>query len=163
MNIQILQATEADIPTIVAILTQAVVWMDSMGLHQWKHEYVTWEGLSQLFVAADFYIAYVGGTPGACMALIDHDPEIWPNMLPGASLYLHKVAVVRAFAGQGLSAALIDFAKAQARDRGIDSLRIDCHADRPKVRALYEGQGFRFVEEKLLFGHYRTVLYVCPV
>jgi GNAT superfamily N-acetyltransferase len=50
----------------------------------------------------------------------------------------------RAFKGRGVARALLAWAKAHARAQGRGLLRLDCDANRPKLRALYESCGFRF-------------------
>ena len=151
------QATEKDIPVIENILLDAVQWMD----HQWEAENVKWNHLSKYYTIGDFYIAYDENVPAACMALIDYDPNFWPDVPRGNSLYLHKVAVIRKYAGKGFSKELVDFAKTRAVALGISSLRLDCHKNRNKVRNVYEKQGFVCVEEKTLFGRYETAFYIC--
>ena len=163
MNVVIHQAGVTDIPVIEAILKDVVCWMDDSGMHQWKHEDVKWNDLSKYFAASDFYIAYVDHTPAACMALVDYDPQYWPDIPLGESLFLHKVAVMRDFSGKGISKALIDFAKQKAKDLGMQAIRLDCNQSRHKVRAVYEKQGFVCVEEKTLFGYYHAALYACNV
>jgi len=95
------------------------------------------------------------------MAVVDHDPDFWPEIARGDSLFVHKLAVKRFAAGRGVSDALLSYAKAMCVRRGILTLRLDTDATRPKVRAVYERNGFVFVEEKLLFGMYHTALYMC--
>jgi len=155
------QATQADIPAIEGILLDAVRWLDANGQHQWDAENVRWAKLSQYFGIHNFHLAFDGGTPVACMALIDHDPHFWPDIPKGESLYLHKVAVLRAYAGKGYVRKLVDFAKEKAACEGIKSLRLDCHLRRNKVRAVYEKLGFVCVAETVLFDQYETALYVC--
>ena len=155
------QAAEKDIPIIEGILLDAIQWMDENELHQWEVENVKWSNLSKNYAISDFFIAYDGDIPAACMALIDYDPVFWEDIPRGASLYLHKVAVIRKYAGKGFSKELIDFAKTQAKDCGIKALRLDCHKNRYKVRAVYEKQGFLCAEKKTLFGRYETAFYVC--
>ena len=155
------QATEKDIPIIENILLGAVEWMDENELHQWEAENVKWNHLSKYYAVSDFYIAYNGDDPVACMALVDYDPKFWPDVPKGESLYLNKVAVVRKYAGKGFTKELIDFAKTKAENVGIHSLRLDCHKNRDKVRAVYEKQGFVCVEEKTIFGRYETAFYSC--
>ena len=157
------QATEKDIPIIESILLDAVQWMDENEMHQWESENVKWSQLSKYYEISDFYIAYNESVPAACMSLIDYDPVFWPDVPKGESLYLHKVAVVRKYAGKGFSKELIDFAKTKAENLGIYSLRLDCHKNRDKVRAAYEKQGFVCVEEKTLFGRYETAFYICNI
>ncbi|NLW03115.1 MAG: GNAT family N-acetyltransferase [Clostridiaceae bacterium] len=157
------QASGNETHIIEEILLDAVNWMDSSGLHMWKAGQVKWPGLSRFYKAEDFYIAYHDGVPAACMAMVDHDPVFWPDIPKGESLYLHKLAVKRAFAGKGFSKQLIDFAKETARKRGIKTVRLDCHRNRPRLRAVYEREGFVCVSEKTLFGKYETAFYVCYV
>lgn len=157
------QAIDEDIPVIEKILLGAVEWMDKSGLHQWEADQVRWNVISKYFVASDFYIAYEDGNPAACIAIVDYDPNFWENIPKGESLYIHKVAVVRDYAGKGYSKKLIDFAKEKARSLGIKTIRLDCHRSRAKVRAIYEREGFVCVEEKTLFGRYETAFYVCNV
>jgi GNAT superfamily N-acetyltransferase len=155
------QASEKDIPVIESILLDAVHWMDENDLHQWEERNVRWDGLSKHYTADDFCIAYDNNTPAAWMALVDYDPVFWPDIPKGESLYIHKLAVLRKYAGQGYSTELIDFAKEKARQSGIGAIRLDCHKNRPKVRAVYERHGFVCVGEKTLFGKYETAFYVC--
>ena len=143
-------------------MLDALRWMDGAGLHLWDEEDVRWEGLCKRYALQDFCIAYKDGQPAACMALSDSD-ALWPDVPKGESLFLHKIAVKRAFAGQGLTDALIGFAKCVAHARGIHALRLDCAADRAKLRALYERNGFSCVHEKLLFGKYHTVFFLCKL
>jgi GNAT superfamily N-acetyltransferase len=115
--------------------------------------------LSKDFLASDFHIALLDGTPAACMAVVDHDPTFWPNIKKGSSLFIHKLAVKRFAAGKGLSDALIAYAKTMCLDKGIAALRLDCHSLIPKQRAVYERNGFVCVAEKILHGKYHTAFY----
>jgi GNAT superfamily N-acetyltransferase len=159
-NKTVKQASETDIPVIEGILLDAVHWMDANGLHQWEERNVRWDSLSKHYAVDDFLIAYDNGTPAACMALTDYDPFFWPDIPKGESLYIHKFAVLRKYAGQGCSTELIECAKEKARQSGINAIRLDCHKNRAKVRAVYEKHGFVCAGEKTLFGKYETAFYV---
>ena len=56
---------------------------------------------------------------------------------------MHRLVVRRRFKGQSLSTSLLQWAADRAREMGKRSLRLDCDASRPKLRALYERFGFR--------------------
>jgi GNAT superfamily N-acetyltransferase len=157
------QANNTDIPVIENILLSIVDWMEKNGLPQWGLENVKWENLSKYFEIGNFYIAYDNSHPVACMALIDYDPNIWNDIPKGESLFIHKLAVMRDYAGKGFSKELIDFAKLKARSMGIKTLRLDSRADRPKVRAVYENQDFICVAEKAIFGIHKTAFYECKL
>lgn len=158
------QADEFDAQVIEEILLDAVNWMSKSGLlNQWNESSVNWSNLSKSYKINNFYIAYQNGLPTACMALTDYDPIYWPNIPKGESLYLHKVAVKRAFAGKGFSKELLDFAKKTALTYGINTIRLNCNQHRNKLRAIYENEGFVCVEEKIFFEKYDTALYICNV
>ena len=163
MDFEIKQLRAGETAIVETILTEAVKWLDDEGIHQWEYEDVTWDAISELFSADDFFITYADGKPAACMALIDYDPVFWEDVEKGESLYIHKLAVRREFAGMGIAKLCIDFAKSRARSVGASSVRLDCYKNRTKVRALYEREGFKFVREQVLFGHYDASFYVCEL
>ncbi|MDD4164450.1 MAG: GNAT family N-acetyltransferase [Eubacteriales bacterium] len=158
--ISIKQATDKDIPVIEEIMTDVIDWLESIGQPQWKRQNVTWSGLSRNFHVGDFYIATIENEPVGCMALIDYDPTFWPEVQKGESLFIHKLAVKRCGAKQGVSKALISFAKEQAIKLNINNVWLDTHQFREKVRDLYEREGFVCINEKCLFGKYHTAFYV---
>ncbi len=68
------QAERKDIPFIEDILLDAVNWLRSIGMeNKWTKTNVLWENLSKEYKITDFYIAYDGQQPAACMALTDSD------------------------------------------------------------------------------------------
>ena len=157
--LSIITATEKDIPVIEDILSDAVRYLDSIGKPLWLEDEVKWARLSKSFRPSDFLIALLDGIPAACMAVVDHDPFLWPDIPKGQSLFIHKLAVKRFAAGKGLSDALISHAKQMCADGGIPALRLDCHSLMPKLRAVYERNGFVCVAEKIMFGKYHTTFY----
>ena len=158
------QADVHDIPIIEEILLGAVNWMSKSGLqNQWNESNVKWSVLSKSYKISNFYISYQNGLPVACMALTDYDLTYWSDIPKGESLYLHKVAVKRAFAGKGFSKELIDFAKKLALGNCIYTIRLNCNQHRIKLREVYEKEGFICVAEKTFFKKYDTALYVCNV
>ena len=161
--IKIITASERDIPAIEEILLDAVRWLEGIGKPLWREDDVRWNRLSLQFAASDFHIALLYGRPAACMAVVDHDPVLWPEIPKGQSLFIHKLAVKRFAAGKGLSAALIAHAKSMCIDREIPVLRLDCHSLMPKLRAVYERNGFVCVAEKFLFEKHHIAFYECEV
>jgi len=161
--VEIITASPIDTAIIEDILRDSVRWLDAIGQSMWREDQITWVRLSRDFSISDFRIALLDGVPAACMAVVDHDPVFWPDVKKGRSLFIHKLAVKRFAAGKGLSDALIADAKAMCVDRGIAALRLDCAQDRPKLRTVYERNGFLCVEEKVVFTHYPTAFYLCQV
>ena len=78
------------------------------------------------------------------MLLQRSDPIYWPRAIEGSALYLHKLAVRRAYAGYGWGPRMIAWAKAEAQRQRIRRLRLDTLADSP-LNEFYVAQGFRFI------------------
>jgi GNAT superfamily N-acetyltransferase len=160
--ITIKQAEDADIPIIENILTDTVVWLDSIGEPMWNVNQVQWECLSKDFSASNFHIAYLDGVPAGCVALIDY-VDYWVDLVKGESLVINKLAVKRFAAGKGVSSALISYAKSMCTKIGVSTLRLGCPQERYKLRALYERNGFICVAERITYRKYPTAFYECDV
>lgn len=155
------QADENDILTIEAILMDTVIWMNKNKLqNQWNEDSIKWNSLSKEYKINDFYIDYQNDVPSACIAITDLDQKYWSEIPQGKSLYIHKLAVKREFAGKGISKELINFAKKLSLKNGINSLRLDCNLQRNKLRALYENEGFIYAGRKNSENNYDMALYV---
>lgn len=161
--ITIRQASESDIPVIESILLDTVHWLDEGKQPLWGADEVTWNALSKNYKASDFYIACWDDQPSGCMALVDFDPFFWPDVMKGESLFIHKLAVIKAARKTGIADALMDFFKEQGAVRGVRTLRLDTHALRPRLRAFYERHGFVFVREKVYPSGRHTAFYVCTL
>ena len=146
-EITIKQAETGDIPIIEEILLEVVNWLDSTDKPMWSKERVSWQGLKE-FIIDNFYIAYIGDNPAGCMAVVDYDPFIWSDIKKGESLFVHKLAVKRFAAGQGISDVLLEYAVNKCREKNIKTLRLDTDANRPKLMKLYENFGFVCVYKK---------------
>jgi ribosomal protein S18 acetylase RimI-like enzyme len=86
-------------------------------------------------------------TPAATLALDGHaDPEFWRRSdHPETGLYVHKLAVKRAFSGQGLGETLLDWAALRVAATGRRWLRLDCAKDNPGLQGYYRKLGFRHI------------------
>ncbi|WP_167954878.1 GNAT family N-acetyltransferase [Anaerosporobacter faecicola] len=160
----IVQATEREIPVIEEILGDVVDWMEREGIpNLWNRTNIRWEKLSKNYCIQDFYILYEEEEPIACMAITDVDQTYWPDVSKGEAFYLHKLAVKRAYAGNGVSKKMVTYAKELVRMKNKETLRLDCNADRLKLRALYENYGFHLVKEIKTKAGYPIALYNCDV
>ncbi|MGK3209050.1 GNAT family N-acetyltransferase [Amycolatopsis sp. MEPSY49] len=75
-----------------------------------------------------------------------HPADLWhPADDPGSALYLHHLAVGRAFAGRRIGAWLLDQAAAEAGRRGKRYLRLDAWTSNTRLHDYYRSQGFRLV------------------
>ncbi len=86
------------------------------------------------------------------------DSLFWPDHPEPAAIYLHRLAIRRIFAGRGIPQVMLTWAVEYARSLGKKFLRLDCEANRPKLRLLYESFGFVHHSDKRV-GPYLVARY----
>ena len=122
-------ATNDDLPHAIAILREAAQWLIDREQGLWTPDSFTPQKLEPFI--SDFHIAWVGPDPAAVVSLTFEDKLFWPEISPGDSIFVHKLAVARKYAGRGLPAAIFDYAEHLARQKNLRHIRLDC-ATRPK-------------------------------
>jgi len=83
-----------------------------------------------------------GGVVGVIRFQLE-DAVFWPDLDTRDSAFVHRLAVRRSHAGRGVANALLQWAADAARALGKRYLRLDCDADRARLRAMYERVGFQ--------------------
>src|SRR4029434_4893337 len=137
-------ATSADADAVVETLTEAAKWVEELdGTIMWvegelEEERVRTEAASGMFVVAE-----VDGRVAGAMRFQREDRLFWPDLDGVDSAFVHLLSVRRAFAGQGISPALLEWAVDRARKLNKRYLRLDCDAERSRLRAFYERFGVR--------------------
>ena len=151
-----------DCPILSKRISPVILWMRRNKIENlWNEENTSWEHISLSYKLDDFYILSVDGNKAGCIAITDYDEKYWKDIPKGESLYVHKLAVKRSYAGMGLSGKLIEFAKDLARKRNRKNIRLDFNKKRDKLRKIYEKNGFRYEKEVSIDKKYSLYLYVC--
>ena len=140
MAVHVRQAAPDDAPLIREMLLEAAEWVDALGVEMWSEGELEVAGGE--VAAGQFFIAEVDGRAAGAIRFQERDLLFWPDIPQEDSAFVHRLVVRRAFKGQGVSQALLEWAKRRARAIGRRYLRLDCDADRAKLRSLYEGCGF---------------------
>ena len=142
MRILVHQAISKDIPTVSDILNEAAQWLEYQGMPLWREDEVSLEGVRPDVEAGLFYLASCADVEAGVIKFQTEDPLFWPDVPDGDSAFIHRLAVRRIFAGGSVSTALLNWAVSHARRLGKHYLRLDCAADRPRLRFVYEKFGF---------------------
>lgn len=140
MNIQ--EARPSDAPIIASILQEAAEWLAGSGRPLWSAAEIGRERVQKHVNDGLFHIARQDGQLVGVMKFELEDAYFWPEVLPGTSAFVHKLAVRQAWAKKGISTALLSYARTRAQQLGRAHLRLDCVADRQGLRNLYERFGF---------------------
>jgi GNAT superfamily N-acetyltransferase len=161
-GIRIREALPADVVIVERLLLEAARWVDAMGVVMWEAGELARDRLADEVAAGQFFIADAGGAAAGVVRFQLEDPLFWPDRPAGEAAFVHRLAVSRAFKGQGVSRALLEWTVDRARDLGRQYLRLDCDASRPKLQALYEGFGFRLHSFRQV-GPYFVARYEYPL
>jgi GNAT superfamily N-acetyltransferase len=101
-----------------------------------------------------FYVAECDGDIAGALKFQLDDPLFWPDLATDDSAFIHRLAVRRNYAGHGVSTALLGWAVDHARSLGRTYLRLDCDAERSRLRDLYERFGFRLHSFRQVGSYY---------
>jgi GNAT superfamily N-acetyltransferase len=135
-------ATSADAPMIVSVLQEASGWLAGNGKALWSAIEISKERILCDASKGLYHVARHDEELAGVMKFELEDAYFWPEVPPGTSAFVHKLAIRRAWAKKGVSTDLLAYARIYARHLGRDNLRLDCVADRQGLRSLYEAFGF---------------------
>jgi GNAT superfamily N-acetyltransferase len=152
---QIARATEADATIAAAILREVSEWLAAGGRKLWDRDEISDEDVARHAQAGELVMGREGKEAVACMYLQLSDDLFWPRA--DAALYVHRLAVRRAFAGRGLARAMLDWAVTEARRISRPFVRLDTEL-RPPLLRLYEEAGFVCVDSTpIIIGTHEVV------
>jgi len=143
-GVRIRQATAADVGAVVAVLTEAAAWVRQLdGTVMWVENELAEEHVATEVDRQQFFVTECGGEVAGVVRFQLQDQLFWPDLDTDDSAFVHRIAVRRRYAGRGISTVLLRWAVARARSLGKQYLRLDCDAERTRLRAVYERFGFR--------------------
>lgn len=133
-----------DLAEVLDILTEAARWAQSVGVDRWWPvpfpEAWVRPGIMRGEVRVAARRARIVGT----LTLTAVDSRMWGHQPPVAG-YVHRLAVRRADAHQGLGSRMLDDAGTEVRAWGRSKLRLDCLATNESLVRYYRRLGFREV------------------
>ena len=150
-------ASAADVAAAVGVVREAAAWLAETGRALWLADEIDAAHFEAAAARGELYVGVAGDGVVATMLLQPLDPLFWPEAAAGEALYVHRLAVRRMVAGQGVSTAMLDFAAGECRRRRIPRLRLDCEP-RPALRAIYERHGF-VLRDVGTFGRFKACRY----
>lgn len=139
-------ALGGELDVVETLLGDASEWLASRGIDQWQfppHR----DRIARAIDRGECFLAFRDGLPIGTIQVDDYaDPEFWAeDDHPESAMYVHRMAVSRSAAGQGVGAELLDWAAKRAAERGKRLLRLDAWKDNPGLHAYYQGEGFELV------------------
>lgn len=159
MDLVINKVSKKELNEFSSILKEAAFWLKNEGMEMWTEKQVSTEELLKNNAIEEMFLGYLNNESAAAIIMKTEDDLFWTEVNKGESLFLHKLAVRRKYAGRGLAEQMIRWSEARAKRLNKKYLRLDCASDRAGLCAFYESQGFKKVREELMFGKYPTVFY----
>lgn len=133
------------VASALLILREASQRLAGYGIQAWPESDLQRTDLPGHSTSGCLIVGFAGTEPAACMLLQRRDPDYWPRAVEGSALYLHKLAVRRAYAGCGWGSRMIAWAKAETQRRQIRRLRLETLAD-SWLAEFYVTHGFRILD-----------------
>lgn len=148
-ELQIHQATIEDNQIINELLTQTAQWLKSIGSTQWSEvlEGRDNHNTPRAIERGEVYYATLNGEVAGMFILwnnqSDWDREMWgPDNKEW--MYLHRVNIMREFAGTSVAHDIVEEAKKIALKKQLKGIRLDCMAEIEYLNAFYKDAGFSF-------------------
>lgn len=152
-QIVIHQATTNDVVLIQGILKQTAQWLKSIGSTQWSEilEGKDNHNTPLAIERGEVYYATMDNQVAGMFILWNKqsswDKEMWGYDHNQEWLYLHRVNIVREYAGTSVAQQMIEEAKKVAVKKQVKGIRLDCMAEKNYLNNLYQGVGFTFVKK----------------
>lgn len=147
------QAMGNDINLIQGILKQTAQWLKSIGSTQWSEilEGKDNHNTSLAIERGEVYYATVDNKVAGMFILWNKqsnwDKEMWGYDRNQEWLYLHRVNIVRKYAGTTVVQQMIEEAKQIAIKKQAKGIRLDCMSEKNYLNNLYQESGFSFVKK----------------
>ena len=132
------------------VLQDVSQWLENTQQGLWKPQQFSSDWALRHLEKHELVILKVGDKVAATMLLLLEDADFWEDYPSSKAVFVHKLAVARAFAGQGLARALLEFAALEARRLGRAWVRLDS-AKRQVHWCLYTSAGFEHLDSKRVF------------
>ncbi|GAA2755280.1 GNAT family N-acetyltransferase [Actinopolymorpha rutila] len=143
-------ATEADLPAVFALLTEAAERLAEHGVEQWPTRFERdggWRARRIEEYVADGYL-YLGSDDRGYVATITLSPHADPDFAhawpggPEDALYIFRFAIAGRVAGHHVGEHLLAWAADRAARAGKSWLRVDVHRRNEELHRYYERMGF---------------------
>ncbi|MBB6001347.1 ribosomal protein S18 acetylase RimI-like enzyme [Streptomonospora salina] len=163
MTLPIRVAGPEDLDALIGLRIESETWLHAAGIQQWTNRE---RGIRNLREGVDAGVTYVVGNDSvvvATLTLNGPDPDFWTaEDDPESALYLYKLMITGTHRGTGLGDKLMDWACAQAEERGKQWLRLDCWRDNLALQDYYQRRGFDHVRTVEVEGRGSGALFQRP-
>lgn len=139
------RATAAEWPAVTALVQRAYApWIAAVGRRPAPMD----DDYAARCAAGDVFVLPIDGAMAAILVVQDRADHLW----------LDNIAVDPDFQGRGIGRALLAFAEAEARQRGLRDIRLLTHQQMLSNIALYARCGYVETERRVQDGFARVFM-----
>ena len=142
----------------LTILREVGQQLTENGHEMWQLDTLTAENLFDEYTHDNCYVMSIDETAAATFILQWKDSLYYPDVPDGTAGFIHKLAIRKAFAGQGLFTQILNFCCDRCRERGIYEIQLETDATRPVLMQFYERHGFVPTYQKSIHEFGQTFL-----
>ncbi len=143
---EIIDVNESNLKLFTTVLIESAEWLNSIKQSMWKVEDLTPEILLKSYDMEDMKLCYANGNLIGVYILQWYDALFWPELRKEDTGIIHKLAVSRKYQKQGYGIKLLKSAENICKNRGINTLRLNCGTARYGLRNFYESAGFQILD-----------------
>jgi ribosomal protein S18 acetylase RimI-like enzyme len=143
-ELRIVSAQDKDFGLYIDLLEEVAAWLEVREVKQWRSGNFR---LSSNYYAAsikqrEVQLAFVGDELVGTLRLLLREPIVWPDMVEDDAVYVHNLALRRAWAHRRLGRRMLEWAGDRAASLGRRYIRLDCVADNRFLREYYREADF---------------------
>jgi len=146
VNIEIRDASAADIEPILHLVRACIAGMRSRGIDQWDEVYPD-RGTIEGDVRNGTAVVAIADQTIAGFAVLDEhqEPEYRevPWLFTSRAAVIHRMMVAPSVEGRGIARALMTFLEERATSSGCSSIRLDAFMKNPRAVRFYERCEYR--------------------
>lgn len=140
------KASIDDQQIIMNIINDAVINMESQGIHQWDSIYPSGEVIKNDLSNRNLYVYQDDEGIKGIIVLNEFQDEEYEDMdwklNSGKQLVVHRLCIDPKYQGQGMARLLMNFAEEYGRENGYESIRLDAFISNKHACNLYEKLGY---------------------
>ena len=131
---------------IFDMYSAAIKNMEKQGIHQWDEIYPDKETLRQDILLNQMYIGEIDNKIAVCFVLNEECDQEYNNaswICPNARFcIIHRLCVNPIFQKQRIASQTMEYIESLCKNKGYDSIRLDCFTENPYSRKLYDKTGY---------------------
>lgn len=143
---EILKAKIEHLTTIMNIVKNSIIHMESKGIYQWDNIYPNEEVIDNDIDEENLYVYFDENIIKGIIVLNEHEDKAyesvnWKYNL-GSHFVIHRLCVEPNYQGKGIARMLVQFAENYGKKNGYESIRLDAFVQNEGACKLYEKSGY---------------------